>query len=70
MPVRCMKQGDKHRIVEAATGSIAMKGGKPVDGGGYANKMDAVAQRDAINIAGYGRKTLPQGNKPAAPKDY
>lgn len=50
MPVKVLKRGDKFRIIESATGRIAMSdGGKAVDGGGHKTKSKAKRQARAIN---------------------
>jgi len=50
MPVVARKIGGKWRIVEAASGRIAMTPrGKPRDGGGHASKEKALAQVRAMN---------------------
>ena len=50
MPVKCVKQGDKYRVVESNTGKVAKgRSGRAVDGGGH-NSMEACRkQAAAIN---------------------
>lgn len=50
MPVKAVKRGDKHRVVEAKTGRVAKtKTGKPRDGGGHQSPAKAKKQARAIN---------------------
>lgn len=52
MPVKTKKVGARTRIVEAGTGKIAKgRGGKPLDGGGYASRAKAVAKVQAVNLS-------------------
>jgi len=58
MPFKAKKIGGKWRVVKAETGKIehhdtkrGKETGKPVDGGGYATRREAMAQAAAMNIS-------------------
>lgn len=56
MPVAFKKIGQKYRVVEKASGVVAKKNGKAVDGGGHSSKTRAIAQVQAINISTHQKK--------------
>jgi hypothetical protein len=50
MPVTVKKQGDKYRVIEAASGDIANNAaGTALDGGGHESEEKAKAQARAVN---------------------
>lgn len=52
MPVKCVKRGDTHRVVEAETGRIAKsKNGEARDGGGHKSPEKCKKQARAINAS-------------------
>lgn len=51
MPVAVKKIGDRFRVVEAATGRVVKRNGRPIDGNGHTTKEGARKQVAAINIS-------------------
>lgn len=57
MPVMVRKMGNKWRVVEKATGRIAMTSkGNPHDGGGHSSESSCQKQVNAMNAALHGWK--------------
>jgi hypothetical protein len=49
MPVKCVKRGNKYRIVGSNGGIKTTTKGTPVDGGGHASASNCTRQARAIN---------------------
>jgi len=57
MPVKCRRIKGKYRVVESATGKIAVNAAlTPLDGGGHNTQEGCAAQARAINAATESRK--------------
>lgn len=50
MPVKCVKKGDKFRVVESESGDVSKTTqGTPRDGGGHDTREECQSQANAIN---------------------
>ena len=48
MPVKTVQRGGKWRVVEVATGKLATRNGRAVDGGGHQSKENAIDQGSSV----------------------